>query len=178
MITEEELEGMSKQDLYKKYCEVCAKRDKIIDEERQYREALYMALEALEKDPSDDAISRQGLINDINTAIKATNMNDTYSVGLRNGMRLIKSFIDNKKPEYEKCYHEEDKSEPDAVSFKVDGDVVLKYEYMFGSGEDDLAYKTNVVMTKEIFQECYEKWIKPDVQIVCKSCACRKKGEE
>lgn len=35
MITEEELEGMSKQDLYKKYCEVCTERDKIIDEERQ-----------------------------------------------------------------------------------------------------------------------------------------------
>lgn len=35
MITEEELEGMSKQDLYKKYCEVCAERDKIIDDDLQ-----------------------------------------------------------------------------------------------------------------------------------------------
>lgn len=136
------------------------------------------AIKTLKQEPCGDAISRQGLINDIDMAIKATNMNDEYSCGMRNGMRLIKSFIDDKKPEYEKCCHEENKSEPDAISFKVDGDVVLKYEYMFGSGEDDLTYKTNVVMTKEIFQECYEKWIKPDVQIVCGSCACRKKEEE
>ena len=35
MITEEELKDISKQDLYKKYCEVCAERDRIIDEECQ-----------------------------------------------------------------------------------------------------------------------------------------------
>ena len=35
----------------------------------------------------------------------------------------------------------------------------------------DGIYKTQLVMTKEIFQECYEKWIKPEVQIVCNSCS-------
>lgn len=35
MITGEELLSMSKHDIYKKYCEVCDERDKIIERERQ-----------------------------------------------------------------------------------------------------------------------------------------------
>lgn len=61
----------------------------------------------LKQEPCKDAISRQELLNDIDTAIKATNMDDPYSVGMRNGMRLIKAFIDDEK----KCCHEENESE-------------------------------------------------------------------
>ena len=141
------------------------------EEFNDYIQTLNKIMDWLEEDPCSDTINKQELIDYIDTAIKATNMKDVYSCGMRNGMRLIKSFIDDKEPEYERCCQEEHTSEPNAVSLKVDGDVVAKYEYMFGSEEDDLECKTKVVMTKKIFQECYEKWIKPEVQIVCKCCS-------
>jgi len=45
------------------------------------------------------------------------------------------------------------------ISFKVEGDVVIKYTPMPEIGEN--TYKTDVVLTKEIFQECYKKWVEP-----------------
>ena len=45
------------------------------------------------------------------------------------------------------------------IHFEVVDDVVFKYTPMIGIGED--MYKAEVVMTKEIFQECYKKWVKP-----------------
>lgn len=45
------------------------------------------------------------------------------------------------------------------IYFEVDGDVVIKHTPMSEIGEN--AYKTEVVITKEIFQECYKKWIEP-----------------
>jgi len=41
--------------------------------------------------------------------------------------------------------------------FEVKDDVVIRHTPMHGFGK--YTYKTEVVMTKEIFQECYEKWI-------------------
>ena len=38
----------------------------------------------------------------IEFAIKATNMNSDYDMGLRNGLRLAQSFIDGKQPQYER----------------------------------------------------------------------------
>ena len=43
--------------------------------------------------------------------------------------------------------------------FEVEDDVVNKYTPVPEMEED--AYKSEIVMTKEIFQECYEKWIDP-----------------
>ena len=43
------------------------------------------------------------------------------------------------------------------IYFEVKDDVVIKYTPMPEAGE--YTYKTEVVMTKEIFQECYKKWI-------------------
>ena len=40
------------------------------------------------------------------------------------------------------------------IHFEVEGDVVFKYTPIGG----DL-YQVESVMTKEIFQECYKKWI-------------------
>ena len=45
------------------------------------------------------------------------------------------------------------------IYFEVDDGVVIKETPMSKVGEN--IYKTEVVMTKEIFRECYEKWIKP-----------------
>lgn len=45
------------------------------------------------------------------------------------------------------------------IHFEVVDDVVFKYTPMIGIGED--MYKAEVVMTKEIFQECYKRWIEP-----------------
>ena len=43
------------------------------------------------------------------------------------------------------------------IYFEVEDDVVIKYTPMPEAEEN--TYKTEVVMTKEIFQECYKKWI-------------------
>ena len=45
------------------------------------------------------------------------------------------------------------------IYFEVEDDVVIKHTPMSEIGEN--IYKTEVVMTKEIFQECYKKWIEP-----------------
>lgn len=42
------------------------------------------------------------IISKIDFSINATDSNDDYSVGLRNGMRLVKSLLDNKEPKFEK----------------------------------------------------------------------------
>ena len=45
------------------------------------------------------------------------------------------------------------------IHFEVEDDAVIKYIPVPGIEEN--TYKTEVVMTKEIFQECYKKWIEP-----------------
>ena len=45
------------------------------------------------------------------------------------------------------------------IYFEVEDDVVIKYTPMIEIGEN--IYKTDVVLTKEAFQECYNRWIKP-----------------
>lgn len=42
------------------------------------------------------------IIGVINADIEMTNVQDDYSCGLRNGMRLSKQLLDGKKPEFEK----------------------------------------------------------------------------
>lgn len=41
------------------------------------------------------------MIDAISFAIKATDSQDDYSMGMRNGMRYVKSLIDGKEPQYE-----------------------------------------------------------------------------
>lgn len=43
------------------------------------------------------------------------------------------------------------------IHFEINGDSVIKYTPMPEIYEN--TYKTDIVMTKEIFQECYKKWI-------------------
>ena len=43
------------------------------------------------------------------------------------------------------------------IHFEVKDDVVIKYTPMPEMGEN--IYQTEIVMTKEIFQECYKKWV-------------------
>lgn len=43
------------------------------------------------------------------------------------------------------------------IYFEIEDDVVIKHIPMPEIGEN--IYKTDVVMTKEIFQECYKKWV-------------------
>lgn len=44
-----------------------------------------------------------------------------------------------------------------AVAFAIEDDAMIKYTLIPERGED--IYKTEVIMTKEIFQECYKNWI-------------------
>jgi hypothetical protein len=44
---------------------------------------------------------KQSLLTSIHIGITATNHDDEYSVGLRNGLRICKAYIDGQEPEYE-----------------------------------------------------------------------------
>lgn len=44
------------------------------------------------------------------------------------------------------------------ICFEIEGNDVIRYTSMPEFGK--YTYKKEVVMTKETFQECYEKWIK------------------
>lgn len=46
---------------------------------------------------------KNGLLRSIAIAIQTTNRNDDYSVGIRNGLRVCKAYIDGLEPEYERC---------------------------------------------------------------------------
>ena len=46
---------------------------------------------------------KKGLLKSIAIAIQTTNGDGDYSVGLRNGLRVCKAYIDGLEPEYEKC---------------------------------------------------------------------------
>ena len=51
------------------------------------------------------------------------------------------------------------------IYFEVEDDVVIKYTPMsIMMGED--SYKTDVVMTKEIFQECFRKWVTQETETI------------
>ena len=43
------------------------------------------------------------LIDKIQNGINATNANDNYSCGMRNGMRWCMSLVDDKEPSFEEC---------------------------------------------------------------------------
>lgn len=45
--------------------------------------------------------SHEKIIDSIDFAIKTTDSQDDYSMGMRNGMRYVKSLIDGKEPQYE-----------------------------------------------------------------------------
>ena len=59
----------------------------------------YVVKERLQKLPS----ARSDLIAVIQNGIKATDADDEYSCGMRNGMRWCKFLIDDKEPLYENC---------------------------------------------------------------------------
>lgn len=48
------------------------------------------------------------MIDAIDFAIEATDSQDDYSMGMRNGMRYVKSLIDGKEPQYELRRTDED----------------------------------------------------------------------
>ena len=49
------------------------------------------------------------------------------------------------------------------IYFEVEDSIVIKHIHMSEIGEANV-YKDDIVITKEIFQECYEKWIKQESQ--------------
>jgi len=76
--------------------------------------------EILKKDDIDDLIVNhtceekreqtrdEEMIDAIDFAIKATDSQDDYGMGMRNGMRYVKSLIDGKEPQYESRWTDEE----------------------------------------------------------------------
>lgn len=54
------------------------------------------------------------------------------------------------------------------IRFEVKDDALIRHTSVPEIGEK--IYKSEVVLTKNIFQECYEKWIKPQETQEEKSC--------
>ena len=58
-------------------------------------------------------LDSENLVRTIETGITATNSNDAYSLGMRNGMRWCKSLIDGVEPKYEEDVTSvDDRAEP------------------------------------------------------------------
>lgn len=71
-------------------------------EERKYAEEYRQIAEWLkELKQLREQTRDEKIVDAIDFAIKATDLKDDYSIGLRNGMRYAKSLIDGKKPQYE-----------------------------------------------------------------------------
>ena len=49
------------------------------------------------------------------------------------------------------------------IYFEIEDDVIIRCTPMPQFGEN--IYKDEVIMTKEVFQECYKKWIKSQEEI-------------
>lgn len=56
--------------------------------------------------PDENAMAYDEFIKSMDFAISATNGNDAYSIGMRNGIRYAKSVVDNVDPEYESVNEE------------------------------------------------------------------------
>ena len=54
-----------------------------------------------ESEEKQEQTRDEKMIDAIGFAIKATDSQDDYSMGMRNGMRYVKSLIDGKEPQYE-----------------------------------------------------------------------------
>ena len=95
-------------------------------------DALEMAIKALEQQPCEDCIDKKKLLKSIEVALNATNINDEYTIGLRNGMRVVKTFVDGKIPDYEKVSHLK-KQEPceDCISREAVENVIKHAEVNF-----------------------------------------------
>ena len=61
------------------------------------------------------------LIDKIQNGINATNANDSYSCGMRNGMRWCMSLVDDEEPSFEEC----PSAQPDVPDIYV-GDMVSR----------------------------------------------------
>ena len=61
----------------------------------------YIAGLVIKQPTIQSALDSETLIRTIETGITATNSNDAYSLGMRNGMRWCKSLIDGVEPKYE-----------------------------------------------------------------------------
>ena len=92
-----------------------------------------------EQEPCDDYVDKKELLKSIEVALDATDINDEYSIGLRNGMRLVKSFVDGKRPDYEKVSHlKEQQPCNDAISRQAVIELVEGW-WIGHTKEDDLA---------------------------------------
>ena len=61
----------------------------------------YIAGLVIKQPTIQSALDSETLIRTIETGITATNSNDAYSLGMRNGMRWCKSLIDGAEPKFE-----------------------------------------------------------------------------
>ena len=91
-------------------CEMCRnqmKTDRGCDGNCKYDEKLYEKIMQILYErikplpPAQPELDSETLIRTIENGITATNSNDAYSLGMRNGMRWCKSLIDGAEPKFE-----------------------------------------------------------------------------
>lgn len=66
------------------------------------------------------------IIDNIDFAIKATDSQNDYGMGMRNGMRYVKSIIDGKEPQYESKQTDEERKLGISLGDEVVGDYGSK----------------------------------------------------
>ena len=148
--------------------------------------AYDMAIEALEQEPCEDCVDKKELLKSIEVALDATNMNDEYSIVLRNGLRLVKSFVDGKRPDYEKVSHLkkqqpcEDCISREAAIFLADGlkddlpDDDRLSDMVMSHNEGILEYQTKLSLLPSVTPHPrMGEWMHPyksDIACECSEC--------
>lgn len=75
---------------------------RIIDR-KTVRGKLQVAREVLKLPPADVQLDTKELVAKIKKGISATNADDVYSCGMRDGMRWCMSLVDDEEPLFENC---------------------------------------------------------------------------
>lgn len=84
-------------------CIRCGREIKMVTNKENYNLPNIFFCPRCEKKRIDEQYKNRDekIIDTINFAIEATDSQDDYSMGMRNGMRYVKTLIDGKEPQYE-----------------------------------------------------------------------------
>ena len=92
------------------------------------------------------------LITQMQNGIKATDADDTYSCGMRNGMRWCISLIDGKEPLYENCPPAQAEPCEDAASRQVAIDTLLKWMWPICINNEEVIESDDMVAVRNILK--------------------------
>lgn len=86
------------------------------------RGKLQVAREVLKLPPADVQLDTKELVAKIKKGISATNADDVYSCGMRDGMRWCMSLVDDEEPLFENCTS----AQPEEIGYEQCANAMMK----------------------------------------------------